>query len=238
MFIQSYRTGAAPARGLQSFFVDFSALGNANPLSQGGIWIKPTPALFNNGMQVNGGKVYDGGTATGTNDACAALVLYPSWGRRTQIETTVFNDGSVGASEIEHHHRETYSAVPGSEFLDLYEALTLAGGPLGVKWLGNQTFVFLTQTGGPGDWMGSIPPQTGDRIISKVFDDNVNTLTMEIYQFQLSSGNTTLRFRGVDDGTLSGGGPMYTTGVVGMGADNGGADNGSLAWTTFQATEF
>lgn len=191
--------------------------GNENPLSEGGKWIQPVPSIFTNAVQKSGGFAIDGGTATGFNDAVATLV-YGTWTGNLRLTSTLHIGGAIGAAEVEFHCNTTYNATQ----LFLYETDFTNGGMIGVKWLGDQSSIFiLPATGGLGGWVGSVPPSNGDIIIQER-TDNGTVVTINVWQ--KISGVSTLVYQYKDSLAISGTAP-YLTGQPGIGFDNGGGSS-------------
>ena len=222
-----------------SFFTTFT--GNESPLSEGGAWNgQPAPTTFTNPVQKNAGKAFDGGTATGTNDAIALVntsAFTPT--DRVRITATFDVSGTIGSGEIELH----FNMVTTATTVKTYEVDTGGSGIFGgVRWNGAQAdVVFMTHVGPePGAWVGSVTPVTGDKLVAERTVSG-GTVHINVFQIQLSTSIKTLIWQCEDNGSLVGGGPIYTTGQPGIGFDGGslgGGTNGNFALTDFLVENF
>lgn len=221
-----------------SFFTTFTS--NESPISEGGKWTgQPAPSVFTNPVQKSGGNAFDGGTATGTNDAVAFVntsAFTPT--ARVRITATFAVTGTIGSGEVELH----FNMVTTSTTIKTYEIDT--GGPgvfNGVRWNGAQSdVVAMTHTGGTGAWVGSVPPVSGDKLIAERTISG-GTVHFDVFQTPVATGTKTLIWQCEDNGALVGGGPIYTTGQPGIGFDGGslgGGTNGNFAITDFLVENF
>lgn len=219
-----------------SFFTAFN--GTESTLSESGAWNGfPVPTIFTNPVQKLSGLAYDGGTASGTNDAIAVVntsVFVPT--TRVRITATIFTTGTIGAGEIELHFNVTFTSTE----VRLYELDLGAGGVFGVvKWNGPQSDVtFCNHTAGGGAWNGSVPPVTGDKVMCERTISG-GTVSFNVWHIPLSTGTPFFIWTGTDDGTVNG--AIYTTGQPGMGFDNGavgGGTNGNFAFTDYLVENF
>jgi hypothetical protein len=226
----------APIPSVGVFSTQFS-VGNEVPLSEGGNWLRPAPAVFTNPVQKFGGLAYDGGTASLTNDAVATVSptrFIP--GNRVRAIATLFVGGTIGAGEVELHFNTTFTSTD----ISLYECDFGAGGIFGVvKWNGPQSDVtFLPHTGGTGNWVGSVPPVSGDQVMAER-TISAGVVSVNVYHIPLATGIPSYMWTSTDDGTVHG--PIYTTGQPGIGFDNGaggGGTNGNFAFTDYQCANF
>lgn len=223
----------AVAVNLSLYFTSFA--GSEGVLSEGGIWLRHAPDIFNNPVQKLNGAAFDGGSASAVNDALAYVspaMFVPS--TRVRLTSTLKVNGTIGAGEVEHHFNGTSDATN----VRLYEADLGSGGVFGVaKWRGSQgnVLAFLTHLSGSGSWVSG--PVSGDKLISERTISG-GVVHFDLFHVPLSSGTKTFIYSAEDDGSDS---AIYTTGQPGIGFDNGaigGGSNGNFAFDDFQAENF
>ena len=174
-------------------------------------------------------RPYDGGTATGTNDAVAYL-SNTAWDTHPaqEVLVTVNVSGAIGSGECEILLRGHWNSTQ----LFTYELDMLGSSVLPVKWLGTQgSFIQLGYINGTtGGYVGSVAPSPGDQFRARITDDGT-TATISMWQRPISTGIETLILQATD--VNSGSTPFYTTGRPGIGFDNG---TNIFAFKAFTAT--
>lgn len=166
----SIRSGIIQAPSVNSFFTNFSDAPE-NPISEGGVWLKPSNLNANLRTVTGPNRVIGTQVGDGSFTDSYAQLHGLGFGPNVSLRATVYKDLSLpnsnGQYEVELHHR---FASSGTSVVG-YEASVSCGGFYSqiVRWDNpGSNFTFLALNG------SFTAPQTGDVLGSRIIGSNIS----------------------------------------------------------------